>query len=96
MCPFFKHLVKKIVNHLQEKISKKLHNHSFINIFSYLSFDSHQTCLKSCVRLGADVWLIAHLVILFFHLPLSVFSTALHTRLDFPHHLVIRGVTLHL
>jgi hypothetical protein len=63
--PFFERLVEKIVGRLQESVSTRLHNHSLINILCDLSFDSHWTYLKSCARLGADVWLLTHLVIFF-------------------------------
>jgi hypothetical protein len=41
-------------------------------------------------RLGADAWLLARLVILFFHLPSNVFSTTLCTRLGLSHPLILR------
>jgi hypothetical protein len=42
-------------NRLHESISKRLHDHLFINIISYLPFDSHQTCLRLHVRPSANV-----------------------------------------
>ncbi len=89
MCvPPFEQLAKRDVDYLQESILKRLHNHSFINILFYLSFDLHQTCMKSCVRLNVNTWLFAHLIILFFRLLPNVFSTALHTKLDLFHPLI--------
>jgi hypothetical protein len=81
----FKQLVERGVDQLQENISNRLHNHSFTNIHSNLPFDLHQTHLRSCV----GIWLLACLIILFFHLALNVFSTTLCTRLGFSHPLVL-------
>jgi len=82
--PFLNNWLRNFV----DRISKRLHDHSFTKHPFWFIFDLHQMHLKSCVKLNADVCLLAHLIILFFHLP-YFFSTTLHTRLGFSHHLVL-------
>jgi hypothetical protein len=88
--PPFELLALRGVYCLKENISKRLHNHSFTNILFYLPSNSHQVCLRSCVGPSAKAWLLARPIILFFRLPLDVFSTTLHTRLGLSHLVVLR------
>jgi hypothetical protein len=76
----FEHLTEKSLNRLHESILERLHDHSFNNIIFYLPFDLHQTCMKLCVKLSSNVWLLAHLVIPFLCLP-QMFSP-LHCTLS--------------
>jgi hypothetical protein len=85
----FEQLVKSGINHLQENILERLHDHCFVYILFYLLSNSHWTCLKSCVGLVAGTWLLTCPIIFFFCLPSDVFSTTLHTRLGHSHHLIL-------
>jgi hypothetical protein len=58
-------------------------------ILSYLFFDSHWTCLRSCAGLDASFWSLACPIIPFFHLFSNVFSTTLRIGLDFSHPFVL-------
>ncbi len=79
--PPFEQLAKKGVDCLKESISKRLHDHSFINIISNLHSNSHWACLKLCAKLGVGAWLLTHPMIIFSHMALDVFSIVLCTRL---------------
>jgi hypothetical protein len=68
--PLFGQLVKKGTNHFKKLFQKISHDHS---IFSNMSFDSHQTCLRSCARPCSKTWLCAHPIIPCFRLPSNVF-----------------------
>jgi hypothetical protein len=46
-------------------------------------------CLRLCEGLNVDAWLLARLIVLFFCLPLDVFSIPLCTRLGLSHPLVL-------
>jgi hypothetical protein len=59
-----------------------------IIIFLNLSYDSHWMFEVVCGPSGG-VWLLACLVIPFFHLPLNVFSITLHIKLGLFHPLVL-------
>jgi len=48
------------------------------------SFDSHWACLKSYIGLGMEAWLFTRPIILCFHLPSSIFSSTLRTKLHLP------------
>jgi len=85
----FEQLVESGIDHLQENILKRLHDHCFVCILFYLLSDSHWTCLKSCVGLIVGTWLLTRPIIFFFRLPSSVFSTTLHTRLGLSHPLIL-------
>jgi hypothetical protein len=87
--PSYEQLVEKNVDHLKESISKRLHDHSFINILFYLPYNLHQTHLRSCEGLDVGAWMLACPIIPFFCLPSNVFSTTLHTRLGFSHPLML-------
>jgi hypothetical protein len=82
---FFEQLVKRGINCFQESISKRLHNHSFINIISNLPSNLHWACLRLYVGLSVGIWLSIHPIILFFHLVSNVFSTTLRTKLGLSH-----------
>jgi hypothetical protein len=58
--PLFEQLVKRSANCLQESISERLHDHSFINILFNLTSNLYWTCLKSCEGSRARCW---HLVV---------------------------------
>lgn len=85
--PPFTQFIEKGVYQLQENISNKLHNHSFLSIISYMV--SHCMCLRSYVGLGLGAWLFAHPIIPSFCLTQYVFSFVLHTKLNLPHPLTI-------
>jgi hypothetical protein len=44
--------------------------------------------LRLCARMGVNAWLLTCQIILFFHLPLDVFSTALHIKLGLSHNVL--------
>jgi hypothetical protein len=75
-------LKKKGVDQFQEIISNRLHDHSFFCIIFDMAFDSHCTCLKSYMGLGASAWFFACLVISSFCLASLVFS--LHCTISRP------------
>jgi len=66
MCPPFWIVGRKRCRSLKESISKRLHDHSFINILFYLPSDSHWTHLRSCARPGANIWLLTHPIFFYF------------------------------
>ncbi len=57
-----------------------------------MSFDSHQSRLKSCVRLGVGAWLFVRPIIPCFHLPSNVLFFVLQTKLGLPRPLIF-GLT---
>jgi hypothetical protein len=69
-----------------------LHNHSFFNIIFDMTFNLHHAHLRSCVNLGANVWLFVCLVIPPFYLPSNVFSFVLHTKLGLSHSLAFGAI----
>jgi hypothetical protein len=87
--PLFEQLVERNTYCIQENISERLHNHLCINILFYLLFDLHQTHLRSCAGLSANVWLLIRLVIPFFHFPLDDLSTTIRSKLGLSHPLIL-------
>jgi hypothetical protein len=91
MClPLFEQLVYRGVDCFQENISKRLHNHSFINIISNLPSNLHWVCLRLYVGLNVGIRLSIHPITLFFHLASNVFSTTLCIGLGLSHPLVLK------
>jgi hypothetical protein len=87
--PPFEQLAKRGVDYLQKSVLKRLHDHSFINILVYLPFDSHQTHLRSYAGTCVGAWLLARLIIPFFHLPSYVLFTTLRIKLGLSHPLLL-------
>jgi hypothetical protein len=76
----------------QEIISERMHDHSLFKIIFDMSFDLHQTHLRSCAGPGVAAWLFVLLVIPCFYLPSNVFSSTLSIKLNLPHPLTL-GLT---
>jgi len=88
--PPFMQFVEKGLDQLRENIYNKLHDHFFFNIIFDMVFYLHFACLRSCVGLGASVWLFAYPFIQPCCLPFDVFSFALHIKLGLPHPLALK------
>jgi hypothetical protein len=57
-----------------------------------MTFDFHDTHLKSCIGLGSKAWLSTHLIIPSFDMAFDIFSITLHIRMDLSHPMAI-GLT---
>ncbi len=71
---------------LQDSILKRLHHHTFSNMFSNKIFEAHRAQILSCFGPKVSAWLIVRLVFPTFWLFSPIFFTSLQTQFGLPRH----------
>jgi len=73
----FEQLIRQQMVHFQNSISKRLHHHTFSNMFFDEIFEAHRACILSRFSFGVGTWLIVWLIFPIFRLFSPIFSIVL-------------------